>query len=678
MSLLGGPVISAAPERVSGLGSMMWEYTLDYLELLDQRRKRRLEALSSPAELARLQRRVRAKSVHGGGRRPERTPLHVRHVGTLEGSGFTVEKLIYETRPRFYVTATLYRPVDSEGPFPAVIFSPGSDPAGKAAESVQRFCARMARSGFAALTWDPITVGERPQMWDPGSRASQAGDGAGERRVLGNQCYLLGVNLMHYRVWDAMRAIDYLETRPDIDRGRIAMAGGSSGGEELLRTAPIDPRIRAAVCISAVSTLRHRAEARLAPDPERISYGALQDGIDHPELLAALAPRPIMIGAGAEHFIPIKGVREAFGEVSRVYSFLGAGDRVLFVETAGLDGLNAELRQAAAGWLVSRLGDEGQGVGEEPERVFPERELNCTPTGRVADLPDAETVLSINRERARKIAPRYSLPGNRHTLAIYRSKVANKVRRVTQVGRFRAEAGILVPDRVYDVGAFARGVAFVCADRGKDDPAVRRGVIDPLMAAGYRVVALDVRGWGETEPHLPGADPPYSWEDFFAYRGIETGRPLLGQRMKDLLASARDRGGRLPWLMAGIGAGALVASHAAALDSRIRRLVAVGGPLSFRSLADDPMTKHPLSSFLPGVIGEYDIRDVYASLAPREVLVLNPQDSQGGLAPRPKIDQEFDWTRRVYEIAGAGGSFSTETGLDPEKMRRLLGQWLKG
>ena len=182
MSLLGGPGISASPERVSGLGSMMWEYTLDYLDLLDQRRKRRLKALSSPAELARLQQRVRAKSVHGGGRRPERTPLHVHHVGTLEGSGFAVEKLIYETRPRFYVTATLYRPADSEGRLPAVIFSPGSDPAGKAAESVQRFCARMARSGFAALTWDPITVGERPQMWDPGSgplkRETERGSGA--------------------------------------------------------------------------------------------------------------------------------------------------------------------------------------------------------------------------------------------------------------------------------------------------------------------------------------------------------------------------------------------------------------------------------------------------------------------------------------------------------------------
>ena len=656
---------------------MMWDYTLDYLELLDQRRKRRLEVLSSPAELVRLQRRVRAKFAPQGGTLPGRTPLNVRHVGTLEGPGFAVEKLIYESRPRFYVTANLYRPTKHDGRMPAVIFSPGSEPAGKAAEAVQRFCARMARSGFAALTWDPITVGERPQLPDPGSGASQAAAGARERRLLGNQCRLLGLNLMHYRVWDARRAIDYLETRPDIDRRRIAMAGASSGGEETLQTAPIDRRIQAAVCLSAVSTSSHKAAARLPADPERVSYGTLQDGIDHPELLAALAPRPLMIGAPAEHFIPIEGVRETFREVSRIYSLFGAGDRVMFVETSGFHALNADLRQAAAAWLVGRLGDEGQAVGEEPQDVFTEQELHCAPGGRVADLPEAQTIRSINRQRAKQIAPRYALPGNRHTLDIYRNDVANKIRRVTQVGRFRAEAGISVPDRVYDVGPFARGVAFVCADRGKDDPAVRRGVIDPLMAAGYRVVAMDVRGWGESEPHPPGPDPPYSWEDFFAYRGIEAGRPLLGQRMKDLLASARDRGGRLPWLVAGVGAGALVASHAAVLDSRIRRVVAVGGPLSFRDLADDPMTTHPLSSFLPGVVGEYDLRDVYAALAPRDVLVLNPQDSRGRLSARAEIDKEFDWTRRVFHLAGGAESFSVQTALDPEKMRRRLGKWLK-
>ena len=652
---------------------MVWEYTLDYFELLDRRRKRRLGALSSPADLARLQERIREKLRAAA--RLDRTPLNVRHAGILQREGFVVEKLIYESRPRFYVTANLYRPHGSSIRRPAVLFSPGSDKAGKAAAAVQRFCGLMARSGFAALTWDPITLGERLQMWDPRRQASQLGDAAGERRVLGNQCYLLGGNLMHYRVWDAVRAFDYLETRPDIDPRRMAMAGSSSGGEETLRTAPLEPRVRAAVCLSAVSTSRQKAAASLSADPLHIHYGTLQEGIDHPELLAALAPRPVMIGSPSENDLPIEGARAAFREVARIYSLIGAGDRVRFVETPGLHPLNSELRQAAE-WLVSQLGQDGQTAGEEIESLFSEQELHCTPSGRVADLPRAETVLSINRQRAREMAPRYSPPANRHTLEIYRNEVMNKVRRITRVGRFRAEAGILVPDRVYDIGIFATGVAFVCADRGKDDPAVRRGVIDPLMAAGYRVVALDPRGWGESEPRLPGAPPPYSREDFFAYRGIEAGRPLLGQRMKDLLASARDRGGRLPWLVAGVGAGALVAAHAAVLDRRITRLVAVGGPLSFRRIADDPLTKHPFSSFLPGVIGEYDLRDVYAALAPREALILNPQDSQGRLASRGEIDEEFDWTRKVYETAGAAGFLSVETGLDTEKIRRLLGKWL--
>ena len=655
----------------------MWEYSLDYLALLDQRRNRRLRNLSSPAELAKLQERVREKSALADEFRFKQNSLNVRHVATLEGSGFVVEKLIYESWPRFYVTANLYRPIETNGRLPAVIFSPGSDRAGKASVPVQLFCARLALSGFVVLTWDPVTLGERLQMWDSGRKASEMGNAAGEQRVLGNQCYLLGRNLMDYRVLDAIRAIDYLETRTDIDPHRIAMAGSASGGEETLRTAPLEPRIKAAICISSISTSHQKAIARLPANPEHIYHRTLQDGIDHPELLAALAPRPVMICSSVGDFIPIEGARATFREVFRVYSLLGASDRVKLVESAGLQGLNPELSQATAKWLVSQLGRKDQPIGDEPEGVFSKEELNCTVSGRVADLSGAETVLTINRQRAREIEPQYPFPKNRHTLEIYRNKVVNKIRRVTQVGHFRAEAGIFVPDRVYDIGAFAKGVAFVCADRGKDDPAVRRGVIDPLMVAGYRVVALDPRGWGESEPILPGADPPYSWEDFFAYRGAETGRPLLGQRIKDLLASASNRRGHLQWLVAGVGAGALVAAHAAALDQRISRLVAVGGPISFRSLANDPMTKHPFSTFLPGVVGEYDIHDVYATLAPREVFVLNPQNSRGQLATRHEVEEEFRWTQRIYENAGAKGAFSIETGLGPDKIRRLLGKWLK-
>ena len=678
MGLLGASGLRAAPARSSGLGAMMWDFTLDYIERLDKRRRKRLEALETPLEVAQLRRRVREKLAEMWGPFPEeRTSLNVSHVGSAERPGLVVEKLVYESRPQHFVTANLYRPRGVEGKLPAVIFPPGHAAIGKAYEPYQRFCALMARSGFVVLAWDPISQGERLQLWDKTKQASIVGPGTREHKVLGNQCYLLGLNLMQYRVWDAMRAIDYLESRPDVDEHRIAMAGNSGGGMETLQLAPFEPRIQAAVCGCAVASFRHKTEAMLIADPEQILFGTLQHGIDHPELLAAFAPRPLMIASAKRDFVPIEGARETFRAVAKLYSIYGASDKVSLVETDDEHGLNRELRRAAAGWLVRWLGNEGQAVGEESDEIFTEEELRCTPSGQVASSFGGQTVLALNKIYAGKLAPHRAVPPGRHEHEIYRNDIKNKVSEIIRAGHYRQEAGVAVPDRVFDVGAFARGVALVCADAGKDDPSVRRGIIDPLIAAGYRVVGVDVRGWGETAPDMPAADVSFSWDDFFAYRALEVGRPLLGQRVKDFLAAARNRTENRNWLVVGVGAGALVAAHAAVLERRISRLVTVGGLLSYRSLIDDPLTTQPFSGFLPGVIGSYDVRDLYAAMAPRPVLVLNPQDSQRVPVHRVKAWEELDWTAQAFEAAGATGKFEMQSQLSTVKMRKALMDWLK-
>lgn len=678
MGLLGAGGLSGAPAHSSGLGGMMWEFTLDYIERLDKRRRKRFEALETPLELAELQRHVREKLAEMWGPFPEeRTSLNVHHVGSVERQGLVVEKLIYESRPQHFVTANLYRPKGAEGKLPAVIFSSGHAAIGKAYEPYQRFCALMAHSGFVVLAWDPISQGERLQLWDKATQASIVGPGTREHKVLGNQCYLLGLNLMQYRVWDAIRAIDYLESRPDVDKHRIAMAGNSGGGMETLQLAPFEPRIQAAVCGSAVASFRHKTEAMLIADPEQILFGTLRHGIDHPELLAAFAPRPLMIGSPQRDYVPIEGARETFRAVAKVYSIYGAADKISLFETDDEHGLNREMRRAAADWLVRWLGNEGQAVGEEPDEIFSEEELRCTSNGQVAASLGGRTVLAMNQIYADKVAPHRAVPRGRHEHEIYRNDIKNKVSEIIRAGHYRREAGVVIPDRVFDVGAFARGVALVCADAGKDDPAVRRGVIDPLIASGYRVVGVDVRGWGETAPDMPRAAVRFSWDDFFAYRALEAGRPLLGQRVKDFLASARNRTENRDWLVVGVGAGALVAAHAAVLEGRISRLVTVGGLLSYRSLIDDPLTKQPFSSFLPGVIGSYDVRDLYAAVAPRPVLVLNPQDSQRLPVHRVKAWEELDWTAQAFEAAGATGKFDVQSRLSTVKMRKALMDWLK-
>jgi pimeloyl-ACP methyl ester carboxylesterase len=177
---------------------------------------------------------------------------------------------------------------------------------------------------------------------------------------------------------------------------------------------------------------------------------------------------------------------------------------------------------------------------------------------------------------------------------------------------------------------------------------------------------------------LPDFDVSFDWEDFFAYRGLEIGRPLLGQRVKDLLAAAPKRLRNREWLVVGVGAGALVAAHAATLEPRITQLITVNGLLSYRSLLADPLTKQPFSSFLPGVLGAYDVRDLYAAAAPRRVLVINPEDSQRRTVQPLAAREELDWVNQVYENLEATDNFNLHTQLSPRKMREVITAWLAG
>jgi pimeloyl-ACP methyl ester carboxylesterase len=658
---------------------MLWDYTLEYIRLLDERRVEKFQALHSAEDLQKLSETVRSRLAEMWGPFPaERTPLNAKSLGSIEQDDYLVERIIFESRPKFFVTANLYRPKDVKGRLPAILFPPGHTPEGKAYEPYQRFGILGARHGFVVLIWDPVGQGERLQLWDSGKKASLAGPGTSEHGVLGHQCYLLGLNLMQYRVWDASRALDYLESRDDVDAGRIAMAGSSGGGMETLQFAPVEPRIKAAIPVSAVATFRAKTEALRIADPEQVLYSTLRYGIDHPELLASLAPRPLMVGAPTRDYIPIDAARSTFNAVVEAYSLVGAAGKLRFSETNDPHGMNQQLREAAIDWLLRWLTDKSRAVHEAPAKILPEEELRCTASGQVAETPGATSVVTWNHDRAQQITPGRSVPVRPSEFEIYKSQVVHHVREVTRVGEIRAEVGVLVPDRVFEVGAFARGEALVVAEQGMNDPQVRREVIDPIVAAGYQVVAIDVRGWGETAPQLPDFDVSFDWDDFFAYRGLEIGRPMLGQRVKDLLTAASKRLRNREWLVVGVGAGALVAAHAAAIEPRISQLITIGGLLSYRSLLEDPLTTQPFSSFLPGVIEAYDVRDLYAAVAPRRVLVINPQDSQRKTVEPVAARQELDWVNQVYENLEATDNFALHSELSVRKVREVMMGWLAG
>jgi len=113
------------------------------------------------------------------------------------------------------------------------------------------------------------------------------------------------------------------------------------------------------------------------------------------------------------------------------------------------------------------------------------------------------------------------------------------------------------------------------------------------------------------------------------------------------------------------------------IEPRVNRLITVGGLLSYRSLLENPLAAEPFSSFLPGVIGAYDVKDLYAAAAPRPVLVVNPTDARRVPMERVAAWEELDWAAQVYETAGATDGLSLETKVSSEQMRQILTGWLK-
>jgi len=142
---------------------LLREHLLKKIDAQYLKRRQAVEsAQQSPAKLKERQRQLRTRVRQILGELPtEKTPLQANVTGVISGDGFRIEKVVYESRPNFYVTANLFLPTTGQGPYPAVLIACGHSRFGKAYEPYQRVAMLMAREGFVAMTYDPIGQGER-------------------------------------------------------------------------------------------------------------------------------------------------------------------------------------------------------------------------------------------------------------------------------------------------------------------------------------------------------------------------------------------------------------------------------------------------------------------------------------------------------------------------------------
>ena len=141
-------------------------------------------------------------------------PLNASVTGRIDHRDYTIEKVIFESLPRLYVTGNVYLPKRA-GRHPGILLPLGHWWQGKPA--VQVLAANLAMKGFVVLAYDPLGQGERYQAFDRRLGESLAGGSTTQHYMAGGQALLAGETLAKYAIWDAKRALDYLVSRP---RGR--------------------------------------------------------------------------------------------------------------------------------------------------------------------------------------------------------------------------------------------------------------------------------------------------------------------------------------------------------------------------------------------------------------------------------------------------------------------------
>ena len=666
-------------------------------QLLDAR-ERAVADIRTEAQLLARGRDVRTKMLAMLGDLPERTPLNPKVVETIEQPGYVIEKILFESQPGFFVTANLYRPATGSGPFPAVLYPLGHEPGGKAYPVWQQMLATLARKGYVALTWDPLGQGERVQLWAADMGRSKAVASTTEHTVLGIQCLLLGDNIARYTIWDGMRALDYLVSRPEVDATRVAVTGNSGGGTHTAYLAALEDRLHVAAPSCYLTSWRNLLPTIGPQDAEQCLLPFLGEGLDHGDFIYAFAPRPYLMLPAIRDFFPILGARATFAEAAGVYDRIGAPQKIHKAEADDGHGFSGPRRMAAYEWFAKWLRDEPDD-GEEPEaEILTERRLQVTKSGQVAvDMPSSKGVFELNNERLDAIlAQGRGLPVIRQAsdLPAYRRELAARVREVLSyrapqaapAGGFfgsierpgyridkvtlETDPGVTLPGLLFVPAgpATARPATLYLNAAGKSADAAPDGAIEALVKQGRVVFAVDLRGWGETASRdVRGG----SFSEYFgayapAMTALLLNDSLLGLRTRDIVSAVEWMATR-PEIdvrriaATGLGEAAAPLLHAAVIDERIGELRLERMLISYQAIVKQRIHRRVFESVARGALRRYDLPQLAAAVAPRPLTIINPVEPNGLEAYSAEAEGAYVPATKAYAQAGAATAFVLRT-----------------
>ena len=601
------------------------------------------ELLRTPEEIAGHRERLRAKFAAAIGGFPERTPLNVQCLGKVPRDGYVIEKLLFESRPKHFVTALLFVPDDPKftAPYPGVVVTCGHAVSGKNSAGNQRAAVVLAKQGVEALIFDPIDQGERQQLAGSGTWSVSGHVNVGLR------AHLVGWGTAQFRIWDGIRALDVLSARPEVEASRVGVTGMSGGGTMSSYLNAMDIRYRAASPMGFITTMSALADRCGPQDSEQIVFGQLAFGLNHLSLLLMNGRSAVCSGYSYGDFFPYFGSVQTQAKAEAFYAREGRSDEIGVITCSGPHGWYESEKRALAGWMRFRLvGDREAWEGIDfaaLRRVdvgFDSSEVDCGLAnahesnvlgGRgVMSLPGAHSVYDLVCDRLaelEKVRPPLSSECVRAACGMARAEACTALTvrcDEKNLQGFRALTAILErPDEMdFRVCAFlpksARGTPVLLADPGlKPAELVQR--TQKYLDEGRAVAVATVRAFANVKPGYPrstywsrkGGDQEIA--AFYAWLG----KNLVTLRAEDLLAAAAwfRTFVAVPMELVAEGRSVVAAAHAYYFGKdRFVSLTTTEAPRSWTETVRHPEFGEPsFADLVFGALTTYDWTDLMES-----------------------------------------------------------------
>ena len=601
--------------------------------------------ISDEAGLSLYQKKVQEIIDQSFSPRPEKTPLKPRITGVVERSNYCIEKVLFESRPECLVSANLYIPKNLEKPAPGIIAPCGHSGNGKASDLYQGFCQRLAHSGFVVLIYDPFNQGERDQYALLSERESVKSC-CPAHNMMGKQMELIGEFFGMWRVWDGIRALDYLLTRPEVDPSQIGLTGNSGGGTLTTWLWAVEERFTMAAPGCFVTTFLHNLENELPADCEQYPPGVIGAGLEMADFFIVRAPKPVILLGQKYDYFDRRGLVETYLELQEVYKVLKAPKDNLkcFIGPWG-HGYRVENQEAMVDFFTYHTGKKAVRVPET--EVLKDEELYATKSGNVIK-EGSRPVYELIAEKADALASKRK-PLSADLLKVKLMEILNillerdstyyRVLRPTRIDKttfaryaVETEEDILAimkkrmksPEYSYTLDVDEAVHLYLPHLSSEDDI-----LEDPLaisLKQEHELYALDVRGLGESIPEDKNQFlQPYGMDYMYHGYGLLMNQSYLGRRVYDVLCTIDlfiNEGAKKIHLY-GRGQGAIMALFAGVLHDNITSVTLKNAPESYESWVHTPLVAWASANFPHNILKFMDIPDCIKFLGDK-VTIMEP------------------------------------------------------